>query len=246
MTMLTCKFCGSHNLKRVGGNNGNPFDRQEESLVCADCGRTLAGEPSLQLLPMLVSKIEKEINEATPWRARASAQTLLNFLNGLSLCEENYQTAVELYELLSKFYRNVCDVKNAYLMAKKGSNIAFAFFDLALSADMAYIAYRHAWSLPEEIRPIIDEEKIQKDYGRYAANVLSYRRFSPMKVDPIEHTEAFLSVYDEVMERVQARLNKEGNLHIPQQIWSLMSEEFAKKGVVWRNPGLMNPTWRFD
>ena len=67
-----------------------------------------------------------------------------------------------------------------------------------------------------------------------------------MKVDPIEHTETFLSVYDEVMERLTARLEKEGNLHMPQQTWSFMAEEFAKKGIYWRSPGLMNPTWRFD
>ncbi len=36
---IICRFCGSHNVKTVGGNNGNPFDRQPEKTVCLDCGR---------------------------------------------------------------------------------------------------------------------------------------------------------------------------------------------------------------
>lgn len=45
--MMKCPFCGSSNLKEVGGENGNPFDRQNEKTVCLDCGRTAGVEPDL-------------------------------------------------------------------------------------------------------------------------------------------------------------------------------------------------------
>lgn len=249
--MLTCRFCGSHNIKTVGGCNGNPFDKSDEKLVCVDCGRTIASEEmhldmSLAALPALAEEMEKQAQNQTPWRARVEAELLQTLLESFSATQENYKIVVELYETLSHFYRNVCDRKRAYEYAIKGSEVALAFSDGELAADMAYSAYRFLLYLPTEIRPVVDEEKIKNEHGRYALNVLSYQKYSVMNVDPIEHTEKFLSVYDKVMERVQARLEKEGNLHIPQQIWSLMADEFKREGIFWRNPGLMNPQWRFD
>lgn len=249
--MLTCKFCGSHNIKKVGGDNGNPFDRRGERLFCADCGRTLANaetnfKPSISTLAALAEEIENQAQNQTPWRARAEAELLQAGLEAFSATQENYGVVAALYEALSHFYRNVCDRKRAYEYGIKGSEVALAFGDKELAADMAYSAYRYLLYLPTEIRPIIDEQKIQNEYTRYAMKVLSYQKMPVMKVDPIEHTEAFLSVYDKVMERVWIRLEKEGNLHIPQQIWSMMAEEFEKEGIFWKNPGLMNPKWRFD
>lgn len=249
--MLTCKFCGSHNIKKVGGGNGNPFDRSVERLFCTDCGRTLANaetnfQPSISTLVSLAEEIENQAQNQTPWRARAEAELLQMGLESFSATQENYATVVALYEALSHFYRNVCDRKRAYEFNIKGSEVALVFSDGELAADMAYSAYRFLLYLPAELRPIVDEEKIRNEHSRYALYVLSYQKYSVMKVDPIEHTEEFLSVYDKVMERVQARLEKEGNLHIPQQIWSMMAEEFEKEGIFWKNPGLMNPKWRFD
>jgi len=39
---LTCKFCGSRNVKTIGGDNGDPFGRRPQKTVCCDCGRVLA------------------------------------------------------------------------------------------------------------------------------------------------------------------------------------------------------------
>lgn len=43
--MLKCPYCGSFNLKTIGGENGNPFDRRQEKTICADCGRTVGLKP---------------------------------------------------------------------------------------------------------------------------------------------------------------------------------------------------------
>ncbi len=39
-----CKFCGSRNVKTIGGDNGDPFDRRPEKTVCGDCGHVLSDE----------------------------------------------------------------------------------------------------------------------------------------------------------------------------------------------------------
>lgn len=38
---LKCPFCGSHRIKTVGGENGDPFNRSPEKTVCLDCGMTV-------------------------------------------------------------------------------------------------------------------------------------------------------------------------------------------------------------
>ncbi len=44
MMNFICKFCGSRNVKTIGGDNGDPFGRRPEKTVCCDCGRVLADE----------------------------------------------------------------------------------------------------------------------------------------------------------------------------------------------------------
>lgn len=45
--MLVCPYCGSSQLKTVGGEYGNPFDRCRERTVCLDCGRNLTAIPKI-------------------------------------------------------------------------------------------------------------------------------------------------------------------------------------------------------
>ncbi len=57
-----CKFCGSKNVKVIGGNNGDPFDRRPERTVCAECGRTLSKEEDLYAA-MLKHALEQDNDE---------------------------------------------------------------------------------------------------------------------------------------------------------------------------------------
>ncbi len=43
--MIKCPYCGSSRLQKVGGENGNPFDRKAEKTMCLDCGRVVGTEP---------------------------------------------------------------------------------------------------------------------------------------------------------------------------------------------------------
>ncbi len=55
--MIVCRFCGSGNIRTVGGPNGDPFDRQPEKLVCLNCGRTLYEETAEALWMPHVTKV---------------------------------------------------------------------------------------------------------------------------------------------------------------------------------------------
>ena len=66
-----------------------------------------------------------------------------------------------------------------------------------------------------------------------------------LKHDPVEMTEAYLAVIDEVEAQIEERrtLYGPGSCH---QIWSLKSELLAEKGVIWHSPAVLNPRVRFD
>ena len=100
--------------------------------------------------------------------------------------------------------------------------------------------------LPPELRPEIDEAAIREAYGEHADGVLTLGDGPHLAVDPVEHTEEFLSQYDEVMEAVQKELQCNPRGYPPQFTWSLIATEYRKRGVDWRDPGQMNPRVMFD
>jgi len=73
--------------------------------------------------------------------------------------------------------------------------------------------------------------------------VLSRRR--NLKHDPVEMTEAYLAVIDEVDEKIEKNraLRGFGSCH---HVWSLKIEYLAEKGIKWRSPAMLNPRVRFD
>ena len=66
-----------------------------------------------------------------------------------------------------------------------------------------------------------------------------------LKHDPVEMTEEYLAVIDEVDEKIEK--NREyrgfGSCH---HVWSLKTDYLAEKGITWRSPDLLNPRVRFD
>ena len=63
--------------------------------------------------------------------------------------------------------------------------------------------------------------------------------------DPVEMTEEYLAVIDEVDEKIEK--NREyrgfGSCH---HVWSLKTDYLAEKGIRWRSPDILNPRVRFD
>ena len=66
-----------------------------------------------------------------------------------------------------------------------------------------------------------------------------------LKHDPVEMTEEYLAVIDEVDEKIET--NREyhgfGSCH---HVWSLKADYLAEKGIRWRSPNVLNPRVRFD
>jgi len=52
MLFGTCRYCGSRNIRIIGGDYGDPFDRKPEQHICQDCGRLLWSEPAEPEIPM--------------------------------------------------------------------------------------------------------------------------------------------------------------------------------------------------
>ncbi len=66
-----------------------------------------------------------------------------------------------------------------------------------------------------------------------------------LKHDPVEMTEEYLAVIDEVDEKIEK--NREyrgfGSCH---HVWALKTDYLAEKGITWRPPDVHNPRVRFD
>ena len=66
-----------------------------------------------------------------------------------------------------------------------------------------------------------------------------------LKHDPVEMTEEYLAVIDEIDEKIEK--NREyrgfGSCH---HVWSLKTDYLAEKGIEWKSPVVLNPRVRFD
>ena len=71
------------------------------------------------------------------------------------------------------------------------------------------------------------------------------KRRRNLKHDPVEMTEEYLAVIDEVDEKIEK--NREyrgcGSCH---HVWTLKTDYLAEKGIKWRSPDVLNPRVRFD
>ena len=66
-----------------------------------------------------------------------------------------------------------------------------------------------------------------------------------LKHDPVEMTEEYLAVIDEVDEKVEKNRQHHGfgSCH---HVWSLKTDYLAEKGIEWKSPVVLNPRVRFD
>ena len=71
------------------------------------------------------------------------------------------------------------------------------------------------------------------------------KRRRNLKHDPVEMTEEYLAVIDEVDEKIEK--NREyrgfGSCH---HVWSLKTDYLAEKGIEWKSPVVLNPRVKFD
>ena len=85
---------------------------------------------------------------------------------------------------------------------------------------------------------------IQKDIVDDVFDTVMKRRRN-LRHDPVEMTEEYLAVIDEVDEKIEK--NREyrgfGSCH---HVWCLKTGYLAEKGIAWHSPDVLNPKVRFD
>ena len=86
---------------------------------------------------------------------------------------------------------------------------------------------------------IIEEEKITKLYQ----DVMKHPR--NLKHDPIEMSEEYLAVIDEVEEKIDKSRSIFG-LGACHEIWMLKARYLREKGIDWKDPHILNPRVLFD
>ena len=71
------------------------------------------------------------------------------------------------------------------------------------------------------------------------------KRRRNLKHDPVEMTEEYLAVIDEVDEKIEKNRTQHGfgSCH---HVWSLKTDYLAEKGIEWKSPVVLNPRVRFD
>ena len=95
----------------------------------------------------------------------------------------------------------------------------------------------------EDILPYLEGVVPPADIERLYSQRKARRR--SLKHDPIEMSEAYLSVIDEVEEKIEKNRTMDG-MGSCFEIWGLKAEYLAEKGIYWRSPALLNPRVRFD
>ena len=63
-----------------------------------------------------------------------------------------------------------------------------------------------------------------------------------IKNDPVEKTEEYLAVIDEVEERI----DKDKTMDFCMEYWNLKAEYLFEHGIIWRSPAQINPGVMFD
>ena len=71
------------------------------------------------------------------------------------------------------------------------------------------------------------------------------KRRRNLKHDPVEMTEEYLAVIDEIDEKIEKnrKYHGFGSCH---HVWSLKTDYLAEKGIEWKSPVVLNPRVRFD
>ena len=140
----------------------------------------------------------------------------------IACAKKNYEKSVECY---------------ARLFDEKGS--AENGFSVALSQCVKCRNYFEDDDCSD--LKIIAEKCFDKNFS--FDELLSHRR--SLNHDPIEKTEKYLSVIDEVDEKV----SKNRTIYGPgacHEMWHLKARFLAEKGIEWHSPVVLNPGVRFD
>lgn len=168
--------------------------------------------------------------------------------------EESLSFAYDAYVFMGQFYRRMGRFSVSAMIEEKGLDIALKLyrdydakaedvdtllFDILV--DRNYYVDDDCFDVLDKVRGahLIEPEIIEK-----IDNSVMKRRRS-LKHDPIEMSEEYLAVIDEVEEKIDKNrtMRGMGSCH---EIWGLKYEYLLEKGIHWKSPQMLNPRVMFD
>lgn len=172
-----------------------------------------------------------------PWRGREYADALRELI-------ATREVPANMYADLAAWYKAVLSYRIASEVALNGAKILLQAGKTKQSASLCRDGIASLAVLPTfEFPP---EEAIRQTYDEFANLILPYPTHPTFRHDPVEDSEEFQAVYDEVMEEAMKQYEEGKGPKVVQALWGYMTEGFAKRGIFWSDSQLMNPTVRFD
>ena len=168
--------------------------------------------------------------------------------------EETLSFIYDAYIFIGQCYRRMGRFSVSAIVEEKGLDIALKLYcnhgkkakdvDTLLYnilKDRNYYVDDNCYDVLNKVRrtPLIEPEIIKK----IDDSVMMRRR--SLKHDPVEMSEEYLAVIDEVEEKIDQNrtLYGMGSCH---EIWALKYEYLLEKGIDWKSPQILNPRVMFD
>ena len=190
----------------------------------------------IQLLTPLVDITERRYEHDQNLDSLSDYTTALTKLAEYYIKDEQTWKATPLLEKAEELLRECADSEeNVHWKFSTYSQIAECY-NTNQRRIMAKKAYQHAlqYATSEE-----DKEDCEYSLNRLENPTLKY--------DPVEDTDGYLAVIDEVECRLYEKLkNQPRGMGFCFEYWSAKRDLLAEYGIEWRSPGVMNPRVMFD
>ena len=166
--------------------------------------------------------------------------TLLYLYNTYIFIASNYRR-MGRFSLSAIYEEKALDValKLYYQHEEKMNDVDTLLYDILV--DRNYYKDDDCFDVLDKVRGtgLIDPNTIEQINDR----VMKRRR--SLKHDPVEMSEEYLAVIDEVEEKIDQNrtLWGMGSCH---EIWNLKYQYLLEKGICWKSPSILNPKVMFD
>ena len=195
--------------------------------------------PTSTLIILTVALLRGYHYTRYPWRAKKYAVYIIEELEGTKESFNKEQIS-DIYYDLGVFYRLVSNAKQALFCYEKS-------YEYVKNGNTFYNIVVCNKILDENHKFEFSTEEIKEHFPNDAQRIINAMEGKGyLKVDPIENSDEFQAVYDEVNEEALKILEKEGDLHLAIQKWGILFDLYLKRGIMWKSPHMMNPRVMFD
>lgn len=198
-------------------------------------------------LDMMIVKAFREDMHA--WRGRPYAKEALKLLQNFAASDFQGKEAEYICSSLASLgqdFQSFMDFKDAGKAYAAADDLAL---DVGLPLQVA-AGFRQKEIICLKLNGTEDEflpseEELTKTYkeaSQLPVSALQGRGY--LLHDPVEASDQFQEVYDEVMEEAYKEIDLLPD-STPQERWAVIKKYFLKHGIRWRDPGEMNPGMMF-